>query len=417
MAKNDNLKEFLTEIADTIRAKKGITGKINPQDFSSEISSIESGGGSVERTEAPFNDVNFIDFDGFILHSYTKDEFLALTEFPENPSRPGLTCQGWNWSLEDARTQVQEYGICDIGALYVTDDNSTRLYVEIASMQYRTITLILTTQNTTGAPIDWGDGKTDEYTYGALNLTHTYEEKGSYVITIANPNRVPITTPYDGVSSSSLFGSSIGNADKYRGFILQKAELGFLFQVIGGAFQNCTGLRKITVGISQRFSGMYTFRESRIECVVFPPLTAGYGTHCFRDCRSLTSVSLVPNAKSVPTYAFYNCYAMRRAVLPYTLTNLGSYAFYGCYQLKEIKIPAGVSQIQNYTFSNCYGLLTLDFRHHTAVPSLSSTNALNNVPSSCKIVVPDELFDSWKTSTNWSSFSSRIIKLSEYIAQ
>ena len=46
MAKTDNLTDFLTDIADTIRAKKGTTALINPQDFSSEISSIETSGGT-----------------------------------------------------------------------------------------------------------------------------------------------------------------------------------------------------------------------------------------------------------------------------------------------------------------------------------------------------------------------------------
>lgn len=46
MAKNDNLKDFLVDLADTIREKKGISGPINPQDFASEIASIESGGGN-----------------------------------------------------------------------------------------------------------------------------------------------------------------------------------------------------------------------------------------------------------------------------------------------------------------------------------------------------------------------------------
>lgn len=44
MAKNDNLKDFLTDVADAIREKKGTTDLINPQDFSSEIASIQSGG-------------------------------------------------------------------------------------------------------------------------------------------------------------------------------------------------------------------------------------------------------------------------------------------------------------------------------------------------------------------------------------
>lgn len=46
MAKNDNLTDFLTDVANAIRQKKGTNEPINPQDFSSEIASIQTGGGS-----------------------------------------------------------------------------------------------------------------------------------------------------------------------------------------------------------------------------------------------------------------------------------------------------------------------------------------------------------------------------------
>lgn len=42
MAKNNNLTDFLTDIATAIRTKKGTSALINPQDFSSEIASIET---------------------------------------------------------------------------------------------------------------------------------------------------------------------------------------------------------------------------------------------------------------------------------------------------------------------------------------------------------------------------------------
>ena len=44
MAKNDNLTDYLTDLADGIRAKKGTTEPINPQDFRKEIESISGGG-------------------------------------------------------------------------------------------------------------------------------------------------------------------------------------------------------------------------------------------------------------------------------------------------------------------------------------------------------------------------------------
>lgn len=42
MAKNNNLTDFLTDIADAIREKKGTSALIDPQDFSDEIASIET---------------------------------------------------------------------------------------------------------------------------------------------------------------------------------------------------------------------------------------------------------------------------------------------------------------------------------------------------------------------------------------
>jgi hypothetical protein len=39
------------------------------------------------------------------------------------------------------------------------------------------------------------------------------------------------------------------------------------------------------------------------------------------------------------------------------------------------------------------------------------------MPDSCKIVVPDILYDQWVTKTNWSVFADRIIKKSDWDAQ
>ena len=43
MAKNDNLKDFLTDLADAIREKKGSAEKINAQNFANEIKNLPSG--------------------------------------------------------------------------------------------------------------------------------------------------------------------------------------------------------------------------------------------------------------------------------------------------------------------------------------------------------------------------------------
>lgn len=50
MAKNNNLTDFLTGVADAIRRKKRTTGKINPQNFEEEISGIPTRKQEEEKT-------------------------------------------------------------------------------------------------------------------------------------------------------------------------------------------------------------------------------------------------------------------------------------------------------------------------------------------------------------------------------
>lgn len=84
MAKNDNLTDFLTDIADAIRQKKGTQNKINPQDFASEISSISSGGDSSSTRYT-----GHADAEGLRAIGWT-DEDIAY--YQEN---------GVNWNEED----------------------------------------------------------------------------------------------------------------------------------------------------------------------------------------------------------------------------------------------------------------------------------------------------------------------------
>ena len=77
-------KEFRTEVADAIRAKKGTTELIHPQDFAEEIASIETGGSLKRHTYTGHADV-----EGLRAIGWT-DEDIAY--YQEN---------GVNWDEED----------------------------------------------------------------------------------------------------------------------------------------------------------------------------------------------------------------------------------------------------------------------------------------------------------------------------
>ena len=388
MAKNNNLTDFLTDVADAIRTKKGTTAKINPQDFSSEIASIPAGGSAAVSK----SDVNFYDYDGTLLHSYSKDEFLALSALPDLPTREGLTCQGWNYTLAKAKGYVTSYGVLDIGATYITDDGKTRLYIKIAANGRMNVPLYFSQTVANGVTIDWGDGSTTQTLTGTgnKNTTHTYASIGDYIITL----KVTSGTLGlgNGNSAYSVMGSTTNNGKVYCN-MLQKAEIGSSVTSIGNsAFKNCSSLSSIVIP-----SGVTSIENS-----------------AFQNCYSLSSIVIPSNVTSIGNSTFNGCYSLSSIVIPSNVTSIGNTAFNGCYSLSSIVIPSNVTSIGNSTFSYCTGMSYYDFRASQSVPTLSNTNAFNNIPSDCKIVVPDSLYSSWTTATNWSTYKSKIVKASNF---
>lgn len=137
--------------------------------------------------EAEENDVNFYDYDGFRVASFTIAEAKALTQAEYNailpPTHEGLTFQEWNWSLNDITTYNRRY--IDVGANYVTTDGKTHLYIKTLS---NTVKLRLRFLNGT-VTVDWGDGTSDTYTRTTVGITDiehtTYLENTDYEIKLS----------------------------------------------------------------------------------------------------------------------------------------------------------------------------------------------------------------------------------------
>ena len=457
MATNDNLKDFLTDVADAIREKEGSTGLINPQEFSAKIRAIETAGGGGAAAGA----VNFRDYDGTILHSYTIDAFLALAEMPTLPTRQGLTCQGWNYDIEDAKAYVSEFGVLEVGATYITDDGKTRLYITIAAEGRMDVPLQLQQSVSNGVVVNWGDGSATETFTGtsATTLRHTYGKVGDYVITL---EVLDGTLTLQGSSSYGIFADSM----RVYSNMLQKVEIGTGVTSIGDyAFYNCTSLASVVIPNGVTSIGNSAFYNcTSLASVVIPNGVTSIGSSAFYSCTFLASVVIPNDVTSIGSNAFYRCYSLASVVIPNGVTSIGSNAFYSCTSLASVVIPNGVTSIVNYAFSSCASLVSvvipngatsigssafsscaslvsvvipngvtsigssafttcsslaiLDFRTHTSVPTLSNTSAFSSVASDLKIVVPDGLYDAWIAATNWSStsVSKYIVKASEFNA-
>ena len=303
MAKNDNLTDFLKDIADAIREKRGTSGPINAQNFSTEIAAIEGGGAST----------------------------------PDMP---------------------------------VIGDGKTYLYIKIAAEGRMTVPLYFSQTVANGVTIDWGDGSATQTLSGTgnINTTHTYTEIGEYRISLNPASGCTLGLGY-GSLSYCVMGSTGASGRVYCN-MLQAVEVG----------RNVTSI----------------------------------GNYAFNYCYSLSSIVIPDGVTSIGDYAFTSCYTLANIIIPDSVTSIGNDAFNSCYSLANIIIPYSVTSIGNYAFIYCYGMAFYDFSQCTSVPTLGGKSVFSSIPSDCKIVVPDSLYDTWKAATNWSTHASNMVKASGF---
>lgn len=517
--------------------RKGGTVNGTLDNYATAVLNIPSGGGT-EIVEQ--KDVNFWDFDGTLLWSYTVSEFENLTELPPLPNREdeNLTCQGWNYTLEEIEREVDYQGKCCIGANYVTTDGKTYIHITIDDNDL-TVKSEWSQSKAHGIIVDWGDGTTgssagygtkieDTYNSSNASLTHTYSRGGDYVITFMpidddvewafcgwyhgmNLIEAPDTSKV--LARCSSFTRRISQmrlgkgivAVGYMGLSYMPIEtLNFpktIRKINGGAFDylwtlktiifphtltsikthdtiqrvfslevlsvpptitsaathihSSTGMdllrdftlpknfpkTSINMPYSKRlkqfvpnlaasgttyttnFSGCFSY-----EHLEFPPSTSAMSTvmncynlkyvklgelvtslpqNCFYGCSSLEEVELPPSLVTINTNAFYQS-QIQEILLPDTVTTLSGTAFNYAVMLKYIKMSPNITNIPAQTFQDCGSLEIVDFTSNTSIPTLANTNAFNNAKPGFRIVVPQSLYSTWRTSTNWSTYADNI---------
>lgn len=77
------------------------------------------------------------------------------------------------------------------------------------------------------------------------------------------------------------------------------------------------------------------------------------GEYAFRDCTSLTSITIPNSIREIKSFAFYNCSSVNAIVLPSGLKALGAGVFEGCSSIIQMTIPAGISAIEDELFYGC----------------------------------------------------------------
>ena len=446
-------------------------GDYDVTEYASVNVDIETG---IIEKDIEWKDVVFIDFDGTPLYSYSLEEVQELTELPPLPTRKGFTYQGWNWTLSNIKKQKDG---AIVGAHCVTEDGLTRIHLEIDEYT-RSITFGICQNESNGFLIDWGDGtselsgsKTGSTT--AINKPHTYEKAGNYVITlisqsdtaklyisgssspgsylIKNPNTALNTWNFNAGYLTTIRQievgdrvESVGQYGLYYAKGLEYINIPINTEVGNAAFRDCSALKSIVIPDGMTTLSTYGFYKCcSLESISLPATfktfanylfgycdglkhvrvpngvtaTNALGTYCFAEGENLKRFKLLEGITSIPAYCFDYCHNLQTMDdIPSTVETIGTASFRGCYTLKKIVFKGAITSVGANAFYQNGGIELFDFRNCTSVPTLSATSAFTNISSTAKIVVPDELYDSWIIATNWSSYDARIVKESDYVA-
>ena len=369
------------------------------------IASIQTGGGA-PAVSVSMKDVNFYDYDGALVASYTLAEAQALTALPDGPTHDGLVFQGWNWSLEKINALTRPM---NVGAMYITDDGKTRLHIRIAAEGRMNVPLYISQTVANGVTIDWGDGSATQTLAGTgnVNTTHTYASIGDYTITLDPADGCTLGFG-NGTSSYCVMGSTGGSGRVYCN-MLQAVQIGTSLTSIGDyAFQSCYSLASITIPDGATSIGDYAFQNCySLASITLPAGVTSIGNYAFQYCYSLASIAIPDEVTGIVAYAFAHCRSLASIAFPDGMTSISGNTFYNCFSLASITIPANITIIGNYAFNNCFGMAEYHLKP-TTPPTLSNTSAFTNIPADCIIYVPVGCLEAYQNATNWATYASKM---------
>lgn len=399
----------LISIANSVRNKAEINNLLEyPTDFISTINALP-----VRLPDVPIKDVNFYDYDGRRVYSYTYSEWSNVTALPPNPTHDGLVAQGWNWTKAQIDDQIFHVpiGVVNVGQMYITASEKTEIDIELQPWLLSP-NLIISPNGTVS--VDWGDGSVED-TITGTSLTgvkyqqHNYASAGKYTIKITS-----VSGSY-AFSCLEILITGVLNATT------QYSRCG----------EYSSAVKAIRLGKNSNIGSSAFFKCTRLETITIPNHISSFGKNAFAQCWALKNIVVPSGMTSIQDQYFVNTYNTERIILaggtttlvakgmfeargirdttiPYTFTSITDYCYSYCENLTEIVIPSNVTSvgIQALYLS---GIAKYHFLS-TTPPTLQS-NALS-IDNNTIIYVPyssdHSVLTAYQNDSSWSSYVSKL---------
>lgn len=307
--------------------------------------------------------VKVIDFDGTIIDEKNVNANTVYT-LPTPPTHDKLVFQEWSSPNIISNNTITVNSNVIVGPIYTTTSGLNEIDIKITEVTRFLAGTLLSNPS-------YGDPYADEY-------DGLYPDIGEYTITGENPPQNPRIMLRAIVNKNNNGGP---------GYKIKYARAGVLSLTGSGWFARQRAMKYITI-------------SNAIRSIM---------QNSFYECMSL-GVLIFPNTlTSMDTTICESCHSLKYVIIPNNITTISIGAFYACYSLTSIIFPNSITSIDTIAFGNCFSIKEYDFSLATSIPTLVASDAFQGINKLCKIKVPSNLYSSWITATNWSTYADYIV--------
>ena len=242
------------------------------------------------------------------------------------------------------------------------------------------------------------DGAVEE-----INLAYTLNRDGASY-TVKGMGEVTSSTIIIPNTYKGLPVTVINPSGFYYNLIITSFILSDNIVEISDRFDSLKNLVKISIGKGvNKIYRQFAFGCSALSEIIVDKDNASYKS-IDGSLYNKSGLTLIQYASGKENSSF---------VIPDDVTELSITAFNYAKKLTSIIFPTAMATIGEKAFLGCISLSLCDFRNATVIPSLGP-DAFYSASNTCKIVVPDSLYDQWIVASNWTTYASQIVKSSEY---
>ena len=201
--------------------------------------------------------------------------------------------------------------------------------------------------------------------------------------------------------------TSIGNSAFYKCYSLSSLYAPYVEYIGKRGLENCSSLTTLNLPFCEYIESAgvaYCLSMSSVSI----PMCLELSNQAFYSCPALSVIDL-PACEIIGDGAFTRCYSLSSVSIP-VCEIIGSSVFRSCSALSSIDLPM-CSYIGEEAFSGCVNFNRI-ILGSSSVCVLSNSNAMTwtKITSSTGfIIVPTSLYESYRTTDEWSYFFPRIM--------